>query len=405
MAIFQNIRRLLKELQRKGKPHTVIASSSRKMDLFSERDRNRTLLKKYETIYKQGGLVSEAIDSYAMYCLSHGWKLEGDEAYTTQVQSFLDSVDFDSVIWSAIVDALVYGDAYQEIVYSRGGTPVDVVPRPAITFETIHDEYGTVLGYTQTIDDMGREIHQLKPNQILHLQIFKMSGSVYGQSLVGRAYDDIMRDTKVAESTAVAIERHGFPKYHVLVGLEGEKISQTALEKIDKDFQELTAKNDFVTSHDVEIRNIDEGGLGAIDSYNDISLMRLAGALGVPEEILGLRRGSTDATASTRIQTFFRKIATIQGVVARAYERQLFDRITGVQGSVKLVFGDINAQDEQAKAKWIAEIMKATPIDPFMVLPQKWIREQFQIDPDAYEEDIPQIEDTHATENTAETQK
>jgi len=298
-------------------------------------------------------------------------------------------------MWEAITDAVVFGDAFQENVFTRGSDFDGLVSRKASSFTIIHDGYGTISGYEQnTTDEFGRDYKVLlNPEQITHLQFFRLGGSMYGQSIVGRAYDDIIRDTKTAESTAVAIQRHGYKKYHIRVGLEGEDIPQAVMEKVDKEFQELETKNDFVTSRDVEITNIDEGGLDKVDTYSDVSIMRMAAAMGVPEELLGLRRGSTDATASSRIDVYFRKISTIQRKVSRCYERNVFDVITGMPGEVKLVFNDISPADEAAKAEWIAKIMSATPIDPFIVLPREYIQEQFDIDPDAdaYDEEDPLI--------------
>jgi len=44
------------------KPKTRIASGSSKQTFFDERDRNTELLNKFEIIYTQGGIVSEAED-------------------------------------------------------------------------------------------------------------------------------------------------------------------------------------------------------------------------------------------------------------------------------------------------------------------------------------------------------
>lgn len=381
------------ELAGTPKPKTRIASGGSKQTYFDDRERNAELLSKYETIYTQGGIVSEAVDSYAMYALSAGWRLEGEERHVKQIEDFLDDLDFESIMWEAITDTIVFGDAFQENIFTRGSELASLISRKASSFTIIHDGFGTISGYVQiTTDEFGRD-HKvdLEPHQITHLQFFRIGGSMYGQSIVGRAYDDIIRDTKTAESTAVAIQRHGYKKYHIKVGLEGEDIPQPVLEKVDKEFQDLVTKNDFVTSRDVDISNIDEGGLDKVDTYSDVSIMRMAAAMGVPEELLGLRRGSTDATASTRVDVYFRKISTIQRKVSRCYEHNVFDVITGIPGSVKLVFNDISPTDEAVKAEWISKIISATPIDPFIILPQDWIKEQFDIDPDAYDEDDPLI--------------
>lgn len=360
------------------RPKTYVESGSSKENFFAERTRSRETMKKYETIYNQGGVITEAINAYPMFVTTNGWQLEGPRDAVATVESTLTDIDFDAIMWDSITDTLVYGDAFQEILKHRDGTIANIVPRHAPAFEILHDNHGKLHGYKQATMMNGVEKKvPLKPDQIVHLQLWKLGGSMYGHSLLHRAYDEIIRDTRTAEATSVAIHRHGFKKYHIRVGLEGEIIPQEVLDDINKEFEELDTKNDFVTPRDVEIMNIDEGGLEKIDLYNDISLMRLATALGVPEEVLGMRRGSTDATAVTRVNTFFKKISSIQKRVARCYNLSIIDKIVR-PGTVKIVFNEVDPEDDTKKADWIATILKATP-DPFAILPQDWVQTQFNI--------------------------
>lgn len=355
---------------------------------FKERVRDADQLEKYYVIYEQGGIVSEAINCYAYYALSNGWRLEGkDEKLKEKVQEWIDYIDFEGVMWQGIVEALVAGDAMQENAVNASSEFVGIIPRRSSQFTIKYNDFGTIAGYEQRVVVNGVEkTIPLEPKQITHLQLFPKAGSVYGHSLIHRAFDDIMRDTKVAESTAVAIERHGFRKYQVKVGLTGEDIPQTVLERIDEDFQELESKNDFVTNRDVDVLGIDDATLEGVNTYSDWSLSRLTAAMGVPEELLGLRRGTTDATAVSRLANFYKKVGAIQHKVARCYNLNVFDRITNQPGAVKLVFNDVSPEDEKEKAAWIALIMQATPIDPFAVLPKKWIQEQFGIEEEYLDE-------------------
>ena len=362
-------------------PRTWIAGGGgKKLNLFTERKRNAKQLERYRIIYDQGGLITEAINSYPLFLTRNGYRLEGPDTEAQKVQDWLDAADFQTILWDGITDALVFGDAFQEIVPNRDATPAYVVPRLASEFEIRYNEHGKLAGYTQKTMINGKEKStNLKPTQIVHLQFWRASGSLYGHSLIHRAYDDIIRDTKTAESSASAIKRHGFRKYHIKVGQEGEKVPQDVLKEIDREFKELNEKNEFVTARDIELNDIDASGLEQLDTYNDISLMRLAAALGVPEEVLGLRRGSTDATATKRIDTFYGKISAMQYTVARCYNINIIDRLTAHPGMVKLVFNEVNPDDETKRAKWITQVMHASKEDPFAVLPQDWIKKQFAI--------------------------
>ncbi len=391
--MFENVKRFLQTISQPA-PRTWISAGGSKKNYFTEQQRNKEQLMKYRAVYERGGIFSEAIDTYALFAFANGWRLEGENQNQVDgVWEWLESFDLDYVMEQGLIDALVYGDGFQENIFNRGSKLDKVVARESWSFDIIHDDHGVISGYQQQIGMFDENRIELEPKNITHVQIKALGGSVYGTSLIGRALDEIMRDTKTAESSATAVERHGFKKYHIRVGKEGEIVPQDVILDISKLFQTLETKNEFTTVKDVEIKNIDEGGLEKIDTYNDISIMRACAALGVPEEMLGLRRGSTDATAVSRIQTFYKKIARIQKRLERIYSHSVIDQYTGQPGAVRLVFNDVSPDDEAAKAKWIAEIMKATPIDPFAVLPQKWIQEQFNIEveeePEEPEEVIP----------------
>lgn len=400
------IRRAWNVLTGKTLPKTKVSSGGHTNFEFVERTRNKDQLQKWKTIYKQGGIVSETLDCYHLYMLSNGWTLDGRQREVKKVEDFIDSINFNEILKSGILDAALYGDGFQENVYTYGGDLDFIALRDSTTFDIEYDQNktGDIIGYTQTLmDNLGREyVTSVKPHQIINTRILSLAGEPYGISMIDRAYDEIMRDTKTAESTTTAIVRHGFRKYHIKVGLEGEDVPVEVMTDVDKKFRDLETKNEIATTHDVEIIDLDKEGLQNVETYNDISMVRLSAALGVPSELVGTRRLPANVKVDKRIDSFFRKLSTFQWSIARQYEMSVFDRLTTNIGDVKLIFNDISPHDEADKATWISEIMKSTPMDPFIVLPQEWIKEQFNIDPDAYKDDddyiIPEETDDTETE-------
>ena len=386
------------ELKGTSKPVTNVVSGGGNHNYFEQRGRSREHLQKLKTIYDQGGIVAEAIDCYPLYMLSNGWRLEGETKYVDQVKDVIDSIDFENVLHTAILDAVVLGDSFQENVFTRGGEFDDIALRDSSTFDIVNDSSGKILGYIQYLIDNGLEDEiPVLPKQITHLKFVGLGGTMYGRSIIDRALDDIMRDTKTAESTATAIERHGFKKYHVRVGLEGEDIPQDVLTDVAREFRKLKTETEWVTSHDLELSNIDEGGLEKVDTYNDISMTRMAAAMGVPQELIGTRRLPANVKVDSRIDNFFRKLSAYQRKVSRCYELNVFDQITE-PGTVKLVLNDISPHDEFKKAEWIAKLIGVTPLDPFAILPQEWIKSQFDIDPEAYNKEEIDIGDKQRDE-------
>lgn len=371
-SIFQRI------FGEKVKPRTRAVTNEGARNYFTQRNRDVEQLKRYETIYNQGGVVTTAIDTYAMHATAKGYTLEGkDEGLVDDVKVRLDAMDFGSVCFQGVVDALVFGDCFQEIIRSkRHGDVMYVLPRSARSFDIIHDEYGRVSGYRQTYSVLGIPKHNdIGPRHILSFPLFKTGGSMYGRGILPAAYDDIMRDTKTAESTAAAVERHGFRKYHARVGLEGETIPKDVLDAVAGELEDLNGKNEIVTPHDVDIGALDSGPLGNVAEINHASIDRLLSALGVPGELVGLAWGSTEATAKVKLQSFFLRVSAIQRQVARAYTLQLVDEITGRPGAVGLVFNDPDPQSLAAKADYVSKLLAANPLDPYAIIDDDKARE------------------------------
>jgi hypothetical protein len=362
---------------------------------WDDKTNRRQKIKRWMTKYRRGGPYADAIDAYWLFALSNGWKLaceEGNEAPKDRVQAWLDQphVDLDDILKQAILSAKLAGDAYQEIIPNRAGDGVwGVVTRDPSSFRKEFDTYGRITGYRQFVDEENPADQGIliAPDRILNLVLDQAPGDVYGLSIWDRAEDDIERDCDIIESTTKAIHRHGTPKQQWSVGNDDRPATEADLQAVEKEIKSVGAKTDFATDHTVAINMLDTTGVANVDTYSNVSLQRVACALGVPEEMLGLGRGSTEATANVRMGTFLDKISTIQQIVARTYSRALIDRITGVPGVVWLEFNDVNPDDESKIADWIAKIRQSNPLDPDAIVPAAWARERLGIPPDEDEID------------------
>jgi len=341
---------ILDRLKRMATPKTVV-TSDKVLSYFDERPTNLT---KYGTIYDQGGIVSQAIDAYPLFILANGYTLDGPTHAKKMVKDWLYDIDINAVMWDGIVKALVYGDAYQENVYGLGGDLLYVQTRNPIKFRIVCDIYDRIEAYEYVSGDTKTN---LATDDITHMQLFPKD--VYGTSLIARAFDDILRDTKIAESTAVSIERHGYPRYHIKVGEHKEEIPGDVLKAVARQFNDLKPDNELTTDADVDIVPIDLQGVQKVNDYNDWGTARLLVALGVPGQVIGRGENiTTYATATVEMESWFIKIHTMQTKVARIYNH-LIDLKTGKRGQVTLKFNDISPSNEIAKMEWITPALTA----------------------------------------------
>ena len=359
------------------------ASSGTRPDYFRTSKRDKATMARNAAIYESGGLVTAAIKAPGRTVLSNGWRLDGEEGAVKQVQAAIDALDFETLVSMLVDYAYVHGNGLAEIVPLRGGG-LTVQLRDPARFRIEQDGYGNIVGYRFVQEDSWDDSHGplLLPEEMVDLNLDPVPNSPYGRSLVSVCIDEILRDARTNEGLAAAVQRHGFPKYHVSVGQPGEQVAEADLKGLRKGFENLSSKNEFITGPDIAINTIDATGINNSSELDNVFSSRLCAALGVPPEQIGLdATGSTEATANVRFRAWYDRIAALQRVIATTLSRQLFDRITGRPGACWLIFEDPSPEDMAQKAEWISKIMAATPMDPFAVLPQDWIQQQFGIDP------------------------
>lgn len=338
------------------KPTTHVAVSN--IDEITYFDPRLPDLNKYDTIYNQGGIVSQAIDTYSLFALSAGYNITGPTRSVKDVKSWLKDIDINTVISQLIINTLVFGDGYHELVYRRNGKLAYPIYRDSRCFKIIKDKYGIVSGYKYTVND--KSIN-LRTDQVMHLQLFP--GETYGRSLIERTFDDILRDTKTAESSAMMILRHGYGRFHIQYGVSGEAVNKESMKAVADEFKTLKPDNEICTVRDIDINNLDGGGLDNLDTYNSIFTSRLLAALGVPQECLGLADKVTVFAddSSVEMQSFLLKIRTLQVQIARVVN-QAIELYTGTN-QVTFKFNDLNPSDEKAKIAWILPALEAGLID------------------------------------------
>lgn len=364
-------------------------------------DRDSGILKNYRDIYRKGGVVRTALDCYVQFMLSAGWTLQNDKMDGAQQQImdllFGRTCNYDTVIQEVLTDAICIGDGFALILTGSGSlsnTPVGLQHLPAERVKIVVDASMTIVRY-DLMEMVGstRRLGSYLPEQVLHLCLFPDGSSRYGVGLMESAIDEIQRDTTISDSTAAAIRRHGFGIWHAKVSSNNpmEPISPADVTAVVESLKKIGAKSEIVTSSSVEILPLNETGQANITVYNDWSLLRLCTALGVPGELLGVRQGTTDATAVTRIENYYKKIRALQKILSVAINTQFIDRTLVALGHgpgiVWIEYADPSPEDSLKRAQYITAVAAATPGDPFALMSRRQQQVYLGIDPDEWEKD------------------
>lgn len=375
------------EVQKQINPQSYAETGGQKDTFFGTKQKDRAKLNDLIRIYECGGMISEAIDLYPLFMFSKGYTFEGDKSSIKTCTDFMDGFDFQIAFNLAITSPLVCRDGYQEILEGRGKTKVGLLYRNPVNWVANYDQAGIVSGYTQTINTgvIFNKEKTFEPNAIFHTQMIPSLREGAGTSLIDRAIDEIKRDAMIAQGTANAIERHGTPKWWARVGISGKPVASSILDAICRKLEDLNSKNDIATQYDTDIRPLDTGGVGNIQAYQEFSLVRLTGAMGIPGELLGFRQGSSDNTAVSRIGAFLQKCDTFNQRFARSLNVQVFDQVTGKSGAAKIKFNSVMPSQQAEQAAWIINLIKANPLDPEAYVPTQWVKETLGI-PDTMEQ-------------------
>ncbi len=174
---------------------------------FEERQRDQELIRKYQTIFKQGGLITQAINCYPEYMfmnvLDTGFEFVGeDEKQVEYVENLVTGINFLDASWQQVTNSLVEGSGIAQVVPNRAGGVYGLLPQDSALYSADMKDTGEISTYYKKGKSTWTKGTPVKVEDVWHLNLLPQTGSPWGQSLVGLAYDEIMRDTKTAEGIA-----------------------------------------------------------------------------------------------------------------------------------------------------------------------------------------------------------
>lgn len=372
-----------------GRPKTVIRTGKRKGFGQNQGVRSKSLLTKYWNYYTNEDTVWAAINSIAFNTVMVGYDIESDNKEAKKlIQKWCKKVDLDTHLLDNTRYALVFGDAFIEIVYNKKKEPSSLLDVDPKTMEIIYDEHGVVQSYAQSLGIRDKStVPKLDRESICHIKYFSDPSTPYGISLIKASMDVIDKKIRTDNAIANAIIRHGTSKTVFTVGNERDRqLPPTeVLESIRDEVEDIDEKNEFIVPWNVTVDTIDEKGIQGIEEYYNYFQSQVVTGLLTPEEALGLGRGSTEATANTKAILYERMIESFQLRLSRIIENQLFKKILKENGFdpdetvVTIEFRSVTSADEAERAKWMGNLIRgfrSSKVKPFTI---NEIRKKFKI--------------------------
>lgn len=368
-----SITNYLQRILERATPDSLVAGGGTDELPFQRRPRNHQQLKKREEIYLSGGLITDFIDSRALMTFGTGTTFETEEEAITDDQGrtvdewlhdeFGDTLDV--FLIDSAAQAYWAGDAWPEIVETRGGdfSHVDLVD--PTTVDPTWDEHGEIQRLDQVIVKNGQANRQpLDQDRIGHFTFKDSPGGPLGVSLVDQNMDSIEMFIRNREQRANAIQLHGSPKYDVSVGSEGQSIPDRIMRRIRNQFRadNVDEKTTWTHGGDISIETLDSPGFEGMGDIIETDIRMLAGGFGIPLEYTnfgsaGLGEG---APAEARERKFERQARADQKRRASQFVDQVVRYVLEHYSpfprdiDVDLVFGDV-VSDQASTAEWMKD--------------------------------------------------
>ena len=376
---------------------TLISSGDLQIwnNLLNQGDlRRQEVLKKYRTVYRNGGIIRTALDTYLLFMFAGGWSLKSDENNQAILDDIRDTffartTRWNQVIRQATLDAISIGDGYAKILKGGGrysNTPVGLQHIPAERVKPHINETLTIEYYSIRDRNLANEIARIEVEDMLHICLAPGGEEPIGIGLLESAWDDIRHDVEISEGITAAIRRHGYGIWHAKVSSSDPDIPVRAedVRKVQEALKTLSSRSEVVTTSTVEIVPLNETGQTNIGNYSEWSVIKLCTALGIPGELLGLRQGTTDATAVSRIENYYKKIQTYQEALADTINTQFIDRMLislgKPAGSVWIEYADPSPEDDVRRADYLTRVAAITPGDPHAIMSQQQMQNYLGID-------------------------
>jgi len=330
--------------------------------------------------YENGGVAWRIVAIYALLISRRGWVIEtiddNPETLTLaeEIRDMFEDLEIDSWLTFIISQAIVYGHGVCEVLWD-GDTPVEVLKRDGSQFVAIQDDYGRIKHFLQN----GVGAHKEIPPEALLWVTAIDSYDPNGVSVLKLAFDGINVYKEVRQSIKTGIYRHGTPKVHHQLGREDQDVTEVQVDEYAKGVKDVSPDDDYVTSHDINIKPIDTQPVEA-RQYHEFGVLSTSVDSGIPAEMLGIRIGTTDNTAISRMDAFRDEIYGYQATISNHVTKQVVNRYIGKKGVCWFIFEKPSVSDLEDVANIITKLMAANPLNPFWV-GEDWIREQLKLPP------------------------
>ena len=327
---------------------TFVSGGNKKQYSVPKSSQPRIGAKELEMVYLRVPMVYTAINLKAIHTISPWFEIESDNPFIPKfIEEFNNKVEMKLKLVQIMKHCFIYGNAYAEIVFDDATETqvLDFVVLDPKSMDVEYDDKGVVLNYVQKT---AFKTIKLEPKRIAHFKINELADDFFGVGLIEPMYLTLTLWMNTENSIVNAVDRHGFPKYHIKVGKEGTPINPDRIKNIGESFEDINSMNEFVTPWDVEINPIDTSGtLQNLDSILNYQLDNVSACLGVPQILLGKGQGAANrSVGNIQLESWQREIRVYEGIISNVLVNKVYNPL--LEG--KLI--DLNKPENNYDIEW-----------------------------------------------------
>ena len=362
------------------------------------------LWKKFRRAYLGVPLVAAGIDVTADNTITSFHLVGGSDKNKEEINKLLKLFNLNLFFHNVCKQMLIYGNAFIESVKGKDGIEDLKILDPIIMFVN-RNKYGNFDkeqkdAYLQFIPMEPTEPIKFTVDEILHYKLNQLGESAYGHSILEPLLGTIQLKINVEANMDVIIDRYAAPLLHFKVGTPERPASQSEINSLSTDLEDIQADSELVTDDRVAgvvLGSKDKAlNLQPFLTYLD---QQIAGGLETPLVFLG--KGDIDrAAAEVQLDMFDRRGKGIQQVIARTTEVGIFrPHLEAKFGVVEekdipqLVWGEPEQRQDREDINTIISLTSAgilTPQKANSLLPEEF-QEKLpeKVDPMSQDQDEP----------------
>ena len=316
------------------------------------------------------GLAQTAVDKHLDFIISPGFYVTSkDKKAQELISKLIQDTALTLHLREWIKEALKKGNGFMEI--SIKSDTIDLKVINANNMYVKRDRSGTLLGYNQYIgkNDLfnPKKIIPFNIDEIAHLKINQIADSAYGYGILKPSLEtteDLIRDNK---DMHILLSRKANNPIIVKVGSVDEPASQADVTAIGQQLVYLNNLHEWAFDHKVDFSMLDFGNI--TDKFTgplEHDKQKLYMEYQVPAVLMGDSQ-QNEGIANVQIDTFERRVQSLQEQIERVIEEQIFRpflKLNGLNSHVEIEWGQPSEESTNERILKLTTLLSNQSLNP-----------------------------------------